>query len=129
MMKLLIFFLLISSSDQLSCISRKNSFNFSTAGSNTTEFENILKVLQPIDSQIMECQVELRLSYTQHLLEVIFNSNHSTGNPNSVESHRLITTFTLDPQPSIASELSYTCSTKEACDRDFVLDRFFWLLD
>jgi hypothetical protein len=61
-------------------------------------------------------------------LEVVFDPDSSTGGAIAVGRPKLITTFTLDSHlSSIVNVLIFTCSAKDACDRDFVLDRFSWL--
>ena len=72
-MKILIYFLLIASSEQNLCISRENYFSFSTLSFNQAEFENTLMILQPNGINTPECYIQITLSYTKHHLEVIFD--------------------------------------------------------
>ena len=129
-MKLLVFLLLISSTHQFPCISWNSSFNFSTLSFNTTELEKIITNLEPMNSRAKKCRVELTLNYTEHRLSMVFNPTRHNGGDILVGRSKLITTFTLNSHmSSIASVLVHTCSIKDACERDFVLDRYLWLFN
>lgn len=129
-MKILIYFLLITSSEQNLCISRENYFSFSTLSFNRAEFENTLMILQPSETNTTECYIQITLSYTTHHLEVIFNPEISPHLFIPEKQVRLRTTFILDSDPiSIVSVLTYNCSKHDACERDFLLDRLPLLLE
>jgi hypothetical protein len=97
---------------------------------NTTEFEKTIEGLEAIDTKAKKCIVELKLNYIDQHLEVIFNPINPTNLGITVESSLIVTTFTLDfQQPSIFSVLIHICSKRTACDRDFVLGRYSWLLN
>jgi hypothetical protein len=129
MMKIFLVFLLVSSSEQLSCIPRSN-YQFSTNPFNEIDFKTVLNSLQAFHTQTQVCRVELTFDYNQQYLKVAFRPEHPTGSSRPVEQPRFITTFTLDPHPSMSeSLLVYTCLKKEGCDRDFVANLSSWQLD
>jgi hypothetical protein len=97
---------------------------------NTAEFEKIIKDQETINNNATICRFELKLSYTEHYLEVMFDLIRPIDTSITTGHARLEKTFTLDSHlSSIISVLIYKCSTKDVCDRDFVLNRFFWLLN
>jgi hypothetical protein len=80
---------------------------------NTTEFEKTIEGLEAIDTKAKKCIVELKLNYTDHHLQVIFNPINPKNPSIKVESSLIITTFTLDSdQSSIVSVLIHICSKK-----------------
>jgi hypothetical protein len=104
--------------------------NFSILSFDAVEYKRILKDLPSIDNNAMSCQVELTLNYTGYYLEVIFDSIPLTDNSILIGEPKLITTFALDSYlSSIVSVLIYNCFGEDACDRDFVLDYSYWLLN
>jgi hypothetical protein len=112
---------LISSSEQLSCIPRDN-FWFSTNPFDAVGFKKVMESLQPVDTPIKVCRVELTFDYNQQYLDVTFDPKSPTDGSDKDEQPRFVTTFSLDPHASTSkSVLVYTCSKKEACDRDFVV--------
>ena len=128
-MKLILFFLLISSSESLTCITDSlQKFQFSTSPLNTTNIEKIInqRVFRVF---IAECQVQLIMHHDKQLLEIISIPVYSNGAPSFSSDPEMIVTFTSNHyNSSIVSELEYACSSS-SCDRDFIRKRYLLLVE
>ncbi|UJR18913.1 hypothetical protein I4U23_022041 [Adineta vaga] len=125
-MKLLLFFLLFTITNQLSCINREK-FTFSTISFNKTHFDNILKSIKPTDEKYYQCQ--LTLNYTANNLRILFSAKYFSDNLVISDHPKLTTTFSLNSNLStITHLLIYGCSTNN-CDLYFALEHVFFLIN
>lgn len=96
-MKLILFFLFISSSEQFKCLTTNfEKFQFSTSPLNQRNIENIINREIPFNENITWCQVQLIMNYDKQILEIISNPFYSSGFPNfsvvptAMAKHRLL---------------------------------------
>lgn len=130
MFKFLIFFLLVSLSDEHLCISSNQYFNFSTSSFDFIEFEDTILSLKPSNISQSECYIKITYSFAKQYMKIMFNPDSPDIYPEKVNETIYQTTFILDSEPfSIDNILIYNCSNKDTCERDFLLNRLPFLFE
>lgn len=129
-MKLILFFLFISSSEQFKCLTTNfEKFQFSTSPLNQRNIENIINREIPFNENITWCQVQLIMNYDKQILEIISNPFYSSGFPNFSVVPTAMVTFTLNnDQASTIIEQEYACRSS-FCDREFIRRHYLWIVD
>ncbi|CAF1487061.1 unnamed protein product [Adineta ricciae] len=126
-----IFFLLVSISYGLICISHEKSYIIKTANLNLERLQNELNNLTT--SQVTGdalCSVEFFMSPGSPVLAIQFNmqSNNNKLSDREIQFETLIEA-TERWETELTNTLTYTCSFPNECNKQFVFDHFSWFLE
>ena len=129
-MKLFLFFLLISRTNSLLCVTNSDSIRFSIKSFNSTDFEDAIHEKLSASKNAQVCRVTLTINTLTDIFEVKFTHVSLEGKTVSINHSKLVTTFTLSTTNSSTHiELIYVCDAKDNCDVDFTFSRYLFMIN